>query len=232
MAFAMCKCRCYPAGLPLVHVAAMADDGACRQPAHNKQAAAVLLCSTPLPGNSFQIIPHRTPTCCSTTGSSSTSLIAIQNQKPLERKSMSIHLDRYGTGPNDDRRCLSQHARIAQNSYGRGPPHVLRRYVKVQTRGSRERERVLFAFHRRHLGTHPIYRYGGTALERSNRAGPARPRPHHSVPKPKGKAGAGRDAPPADGSFAERTLAACRDGKKKKKKTCAGQRVKGHCPAR
>lgn len=188
MAFAMCKCRCYPAGLPLVHVAAMADDGACRQPAHNKQAAAVLLCSTPLPGNSFQIIPHRTPTCCSTTGSSSTSLIAIQNQKPLERKSMSIHLDRYGTGPNDDRRCLSQHARIAQNSYGRGPPHVLRRYVKVQTRGSRERERVLFAFHRRHLGTHPIYRYGGTALERSNRAGPARPRPHHSVPKPKGKA--------------------------------------------
>jgi hypothetical protein len=227
MAFAMCKCRCYPAGLPLVHVAAMADDGACRQP-----AAAVLLCSTPLPGNSFQIIPHRTPTCCSTTGSSSTSLIAIQNQKPLERKSMSIHLDRYGTGPNDDRRCLSQHARIAQNSYGRGPPHVLRRYVKVQTRGSRERERVLFAFHRRHLGTHPIYRYGGTALERSNRAGPARPRPHHSVPKPKGKAGAGRDAPPADGSFAERTLAACRDGKKKKKKTCAGQRVKGHFPAR
>lgn len=145
---------------------------------------------------------------------------------------MSIHIDRYGTGPNDDRRCLSQHARIAQNSYGRGPPHVLRRYVKVQTRGSRERERVLFAFHRRHLGTHPIYRYGGTALERSNRAGPARPRPHHSVPKPKGKAGAGRDAPPADGSFAERTLAACRDGKKKKKKTCAGQRVKGHCPAR
>jgi hypothetical protein len=65
----------------------------------------LLLCSTPLPGNSFQIIPHRTPTCCATTGSSSsTSLIAIQNQKPLERKSMSIHIDRYSTGPNDDRR--------------------------------------------------------------------------------------------------------------------------------
>jgi hypothetical protein len=100
--------------------------------------------------------------------------------------------------------------------------------MKVQTRG---RKKSRFAFHQsHHIPYHHYQRRAGTAphgteqlslitTDRAGRPDPA-PGPHHSVPKERqdeNETAIGR----SKSSLAERTLLACRDGKKKK--TCAGE---------
>jgi hypothetical protein len=109
----------------------------------------------------------------------------------------------------------SQHARIAQNSSGRGPPH--------------QRERVLFAFHRRHT-SHILVRQYCDGTEQSNRTRAAAPSPFGAKAQRKGRS---RTRRTARRRLVRRTDTGGVPRRQKIKiKTCAGQRVKGHAVPR